>query len=65
MNQQKINQCVEAVCGLGCRTVSAIIRDMERGVMPELAAHLDPDETRAVLSELKSIMAVYGDKCEV
>lgn len=65
MNQQKIDQCVEVLCELGCRTVSALIRRMERGESLAETAHLDPDEQAAVLAELKSIMAVYGARCGV
>lgn len=65
MNQDKINLCVEALCELGCRTVSSIIREMEHGAPPVQTAHLDADERRAVLAELKSIMAVYGERCRM
>lgn len=65
MNQDKINQCVEVLCELGCRTVSSIIRELEHGAPLAQTAHLDADERQAVLAELKSIMAVYGDKCRV
>ncbi len=65
MNQDKINQCVEALCALGCRTVSSIIRELEYGAPLAQTAHLDADERQAVLAELKSIMAVYGERCRV
>lgn len=65
MNQRKIDQCVEALCGLGCRTVSSLIQRMERGEPLAETAYLEPEERQAVLAELKSIMAVYGARCGV
>jgi hypothetical protein len=60
-----VEACVERLCQKGCRAVWGDIERLERGeVLPEVAG-LDPAQREAVLAELKSVMAVYGDRCAV
>lgn len=60
MNREKVDHCVELLCDRGCRAVWGIIRSLEAGEeLPETSS-LSADERRAVLRELKSVMAVYG-----
>jgi hypothetical protein len=63
MRSKQIDHCIEQLCLKGCRSVREDIRLLERGApLPELSA-LDDLARRAVLKELRSIMAVYGDSC--
>ncbi len=55
--------CVETLCNKGCKAVRDDIAALESGQgLPE-TRELRAEEVRAVLAELKSIMAVYGDVC--
>lgn len=65
MRSSQIDQCIEALCAKGCRSVRRDIRLLEQGVvLPELAS-LDDPSRRTVLRELRAIMSVYGDSCPV
>ncbi len=57
----KINQRIEAVCEAGCEAVRASIQTLESGNQVALTADLSPEESQKVLSELKTIMAVYDN----
>ena len=57
----KINQRIEAVCEAGCEAVRASIQTLESGNEVALTADLSPEESQKVLSELKTIMAVYDN----
>ncbi len=58
----KINQRIEAVCEAGCEAVRASIATLESGHSIALTDDLTAEETRQVLFELKTIMAVYDNK---
>lgn len=63
MRSKQIDECIERLCQKGCRSVRDDIRLLERGeTIPELNV-LDDLARQAVLKELRSIMAVYGDSC--
>jgi len=65
MQNTTIESCIEAICQKGCQQVRRDIRLLEQGrSLPELS-HLDIDDRRHVLSELKAVMAVYGDSCRL
>lgn len=65
MHSSQIDHCIEILCSKGCRSVRRDIRLLEQGeVLPELAS-LDSPARRAVLKELRAIMAVYGDTCPI
>ena len=55
----KINQRIEAVCEAGCEAVRASIQTLESGNQVALTSDLSPEESQQVLTELKTIMAVY------
>jgi hypothetical protein len=55
----KIDQAVEMVCELGCVTVLEIIKEIERGVLPEPAKILNAKECECLLLELKAVMQTY------
>jgi hypothetical protein len=65
MSQQKIELCVETICNKGCQFVRDDIQLLEQGKIPSGADHLSADERSVVLTELKNIMAVYGDVCRI
>jgi hypothetical protein len=60
-----IDEVLEAVCRRGCRYVLDLIARAERGQVPADMASLSPPDRRLVLSELKSVMAVYGGACRI
>lgn len=62
MVSEKVNQCVEALCMTGCDAVRATIKTLEEGLTVAQTEGLDEEERRAVLNELKAIMAVYDDR---
>jgi len=62
MTQPPVEQCIEVLCLKGCREVLHLIGEMEQGRIPAETAHLSEAERRAVLGELKAIMAVYQRK---
>jgi hypothetical protein len=60
-----VEACVERLCHKGCQAVWDDIDRLERGeALPELTG-LDGGQREAVLAELKSVMAVYGDRCQM
>jgi len=59
MNQQKVNQAVEAFCNMGCTSVNAIIHTLESGSAVAGIEDFSAEEIKAVQNELKAIMAVY------
>ena len=63
--QTRIDDCVERLCQKGCRRVWDDIAALERGEVPPEVAGLDAEARHRVLLELKSIMAVYGDRCSL
>lgn len=59
----QVEECVEALCQKGCRSVHHSIRALESGQgLPE-TEELTEEEVAKVLKELKSVMSVYGDIC--
>ena len=63
MRKGKIDDCIESLCRKGCNAVREDIASLEQGrPLPETEG-LSPQEVGAVLQELRSIMAVYGDVC--
>lgn len=56
---------VETICERGCRLVWDAIEQLDRGEHLPETADLSPSERDWVLAELKSVMAVYGDRCRV
>ncbi len=65
IRNHKVQESVERICAKGCRSVRRDIAALERGGLVPEVWKLSPDERKAVLSELKKIMAVYGDECRV
>lgn len=62
LENQKVQQCVDALCLNGCNAVRAAIEAMELGLPQQCEASLSDEEKALVLAELKSIMAVYDDR---
>jgi hypothetical protein len=63
MLDSNVAYCVEALCNKGCKAVRDDIAALESGQRLPETRELRADEVRAVLAELKSIMAVYGGVC--
>ena len=63
MNQRRVERCVENLCQKGCRAVWADIDALESGRRPPELDGLSSTELRAVLTELKQVMAVYEGTC--
>ncbi|MFA5529478.1 MAG: hypothetical protein WDA11_02310 [Thiohalomonadaceae bacterium] len=53
------NECIEALCRSGCAAVRATIQALEQGQDVAQVRGLPSEERRAILEELKTIMAVY------
>ena len=67
MTGNRVDHCVEMMCQKGCKTLWADIEALQNGiVLPEVNA-LSAAEREQVLSELKTIMAVYEStgSCDV
>lgn len=63
MNHRLVEQCVENLCQKGCRAVWSDIDALEAGdFLPETGG-LSRTEVRAVIDELKAVMAVYEGAC--
>ena len=59
MNQIKVAKAIEEICAHGCIRVNELILELENGQDIEYTQELSDEETLTVLTELKSIMAVY------
>ena len=65
LDHRLVEQCVENLCRKGCRAVWSDIEALEAGApLPEVKGLSNP-EVRAVIHELKSVMAVYEGSCVV
>jgi len=63
LDHRLVEQCVERLCRKGCRAVWADIDALEAGKsLPEVRG-LSRSEIRAVVGELKDVMAVYEGNC--
>lgn len=58
-----IDETVEVICQKGCQTVRDDLAILKRGKKLAEIEHLNHEERKVVYTELKSIMAVYGDAC--
>ncbi|OOZ34321.1 hypothetical protein [Solemya velesiana gill symbiont] len=65
MQRTKIDACVEAICNKGCQEVRQDISLLEQGDNPPELKNFTNEERMKVLTELKTIMAVYGDTCRI
>jgi len=61
----KVERAVESLCQNGCAAVSATITAMELDIDSVPLNDLAEAERKMVLEELKSIMSVYDQPCEV
>ncbi|VAW58235.1 hypothetical protein MNBD_GAMMA11-1245 [hydrothermal vent metagenome] len=59
MNEQRVNQAVEAICNTGCNSVNAVIHTLESGHSVKGIEDFSQTETMILINELRSIMAVY------
>jgi hypothetical protein len=60
-----VEHCIELLCHKGCRQVWREIEALEQGEeLPETRG-LNAQERAYVLTELKAVMAVYGDRCSI
>jgi hypothetical protein len=65
LEQLRVDARIEAVCRKGCGQVRQDIAALEAGAQLPETLGLSEDERRLMLSELKQIMAVYGDACRI
>lgn len=66
----QVDACVARICNLGCAMVYRTIERIEAGEEVAEVATVDDATRRAVLDELKAVMAVYdardgGASCKV
>jgi len=64
MLEPVLQQVVEQLCNEGCQQVNAYIQEIESGQLPDNMQPLNNGDREKVLSELKSIMAVY-ERCDI
>lgn len=55
------NQCIELICQQGCTVVREIIVKLEQHHQVAELEHLDDEQKQTVLTELKTVMAVYDE----
>jgi hypothetical protein len=63
--QNRVDNCVEALCQKGCRNVWGDIDALESGQKLPEAEGLNDVEIQAVIHELKAVMSVYKGTCSV
>lgn len=63
LDLQKIDLALESLCGEGCKTVWSVIANLESGEALPQTNGLSEAELDTLLTELKSIMAVYAGTC--
>jgi len=63
VDPRRVETCVERICRKGCRAVWGDIDALSRGCSIPETTGLSPAERRAVLNELKAVMAVYDGSC--
>ena len=56
---------LEAICERGCRQVWGVITMLEEGGDVAETEDLDAAGRAWLLAELKTVMAVYGERCRV
>lgn len=59
MDPRKIEHAVNLICDQGCIRIRVLIQLLETGAAISETQELSPAENRAVLQEIKSIMAIY------
>lgn len=62
MLKPELQTVVEQLCEDGCVAVNQYISEIQSGKYPAAMRQLDRQECETVLTELKSIMAVYERK---
>ena len=63
LDHRLVEQCVESLCLKGCRAVWSDIDALEAGDALPATAGLSRQEVRAVIAELRAVMAVYQGSC--
>jgi len=56
-----VDSHVTQICEMGCDNVNRVIALIEQGQVPDELANLPVEYHQALVTELKSIMAVYDD----
>lgn len=59
MTKPKTAKIVEEICLLGCSRVNEIIALLENGEKTDAIQDLEKEEIDVIVTELKTIMAVY------
>lgn len=60
MNTEDFDTLIETICAQGCISVNKTINQLEKDQCPAGLSQLNSSERQSVLSELKSVMDVYG-----
>lgn len=64
-HRERVESRVETICLKGCRQVRRDIALLEGGAEIPESQGLAPEERHLLLTELKQIMAVYGESCRI
>ncbi len=59
----RVDDCLEAICQLGCKEVGRKLELMDQGVFVTDVAGLSSAERQQVHEELRAVMDVYGGGC--
>ncbi len=62
---ERVDRTIDGICHQGCRAVWGFIEALERGELRPEYDHLDAGERALLLAELRDIMQVYGDRCNL
>lgn len=62
MDYTHLENTLETLGQLGCRRISMMLSQIEQDKTPEEMSDFSAEERNYLYTELKEVMAVYGDK---
>lgn len=63
--QARVDAAVLAICERGCSEVNGVIERLSAGKASGETVHLSKAERLSVLTELRDVMAVYDQPCDL
>ncbi len=66
MTNKQLENTLEELCQLGCKKINILLQQLDQNTTPRELEGYSKDECDYLYNELRSIMAVYGEKgCEI
>lgn len=66
MTNEHLENALEELCQLGCKKINILLSQLDQNVIPTELDGFSKRDCDYLYAELKSIMAVYGEKgCEI